>query len=339
MASILTILALIIMLGVCILIHELGHLLFAKKYGVLCHEFAIGMGPKLFSKKFGETEYSIRALPIGGFVSMAGEGTDDDNVPADRKLNNKPKLQYAMILFAGALFNFILGVVLLFSIFMINGVSTNSNQIDVVDNSIAAEIGVADGSKIVAVNGESIESYSEFSSVWGEGLEAGSVAITFDSNGELIEYESNDVDTDFRIGVMPEFTRNFVTIAKETGKTFYEFSTLVVKSFISIFTDFSETVDNVSGPVGMYTVVETGMSAGFITMMLITAFLTINLGILNLMPFPALDGSKILIAIGEKIVGKDVPLKVQYIISAVGLIVLMSFMLYITILDIGKIGG
>lgn len=154
-----TIIYFILILGITVFIHEFGHFIFAKKFGVHVYEFSIGMGPKLFKfkRKNDETDYCIRLLPIGGFVQMAGEEVEvDENIPEDKRLGSKPALQRLIIMVAGVMMNFLLAIVLLFFIGLFNTVSTNNVYID--DSTLK---GISDGDKIVKINGHFVNNYDK----------------------------------------------------------------------------------------------------------------------------------------------------------------------------------
>ena len=159
-----TIIYFILVLGITVFIHELGHFLFAKKAGIYVYEFSIGMGPKLFQihSKKDETVYSIRLFPIGGYVQMAGESVEEDkNIPKEKMMQSKTWLQRFMTIIAGVLFNFLLAILLFFIIGLINGSPSRETFINTVENdSPAYNAGLLENSKIVSLNGHKIKSLS-----------------------------------------------------------------------------------------------------------------------------------------------------------------------------------
>ncbi len=338
MSNIITLLLFILILGVIVFVHELGHLLFAKKYGVYCPEFAIGMGPKLFSKKMGETTYSIRAFPIGGFVTMAGEEDDGENVEVGRRLFDISKMRQAMIMFAGAMFNFILGITLLLIVNFIAGVPTDTAIVGEVEpGTIAEEYGVQSGDEIIAVNGTTVESFGDTVALIEEAKSEGFVEVTLDSNGKEIVISEDNVDSDFIIGIHYAKTRNVITIVKNTFVQFLTLATAIVGALVALVVNFSETSGDVSGPVGIFNIVGDVRASGIVSTLMLVAALSINIGIFNLLPFPGLDGSKIVIAVGERILKRDMPQKLYAIISVGGLIFLLLLMVVITVSDITKL--
>ena len=165
--GIVTLILFIIILGIIILVHEFGHFIFSKKFGVYVYEFAIGMGPKLFSRKKGETEYSLRAVPIGGFCSLAGEDGEEvteegKKVPKKRKLFAKPVWQRFLILFFGAGNNFILAYLLLFLVAIIGGAPVMEPTISgITEGYPMDEAGIEAGDKILEVNGHATKTIDD----------------------------------------------------------------------------------------------------------------------------------------------------------------------------------
>ncbi len=330
--SLIVIIVLILSLGLVTFVHELGHLLFAKKYNLYCPEFAVGMGPKLFSFQKGETLYSIRAFPIGGFVRIAGEEDDGSDVAVGRRLFDASKLQQAMVLFAGALFNFILGLVLLLIVNFSMGVSLNSNEIgQVVDNSVASDIGLKAGDEITNINGVVVTSFDEVRDNLNMAIESGDVAIEI-NNGTT--YSFTDVNEDFVLGVNFATTRNVFYVIKSSVTQFVMMFTIIGRALLGLFIDFKNTSGNIAGPVGVYSVLKDYMSYGLVATFLFISTISINIGVFNLLPIPGLDGSKIVIAIGEHITKKDLPRKLYAVISIAGVLFLLALMLLVTIKDI-----
>ncbi len=323
---------LILSLGLITFVHELGHLLFAKKYNLYCPEFAVGMGPKLFSFQRGETLYSIRAFPIGGFVRIAGEEDEGDEVEAGRRLFDATKLQQAMVLFAGAFFNFILGIVLLIVANTILGVGGESNEINIVaDNSVAAENGIESGDRIVGINGTDVSNFDEVTTELSSAIESKNVLVELD-NGKVLSFEN--VEEDFKLGVSFATTRNVFAILKTSFTQFFELFSLIGKALVGLVVDFGNTSANVAGPVGVYGILKDYMSYGFSLTLMFVATISINIGVFNLLPIPGLDGSKIIIALGEHITKKDMPRKAYALISIVGVLFLLGLMVLVTIKDI-----
>ena len=341
-----TIIWFILILGVIILVHEFGHFIFAKWAGVYVYEFSIGMGPKLFSKKDkkGETEYSIRAIPIGGFVSLAGEEVDDDkSVKQDRKLYNKNFFQRFMIMFAGAMNNFILCfLMLLVSAFIYGSISQTPVVSSVSEEYPAYDAGIEAGDTIISIDGDKVSSWSEVQLLiqTAKGNSMDIVLEDKDGKPKNVELtpkvvENEDGTTSYLIGVGMggKVEKGFLVSIKYAFKTTGSLFGLMITTIKELFTG-GVAVKELSGPVGIYTIVGEQAKQGFENIMYLTAFLSINVGVINLLPFPAFDGGRILFLVIEKITGKAIPTKVENMVNSIGFLLLMALMLYVTLNDI-----
>ena len=341
MSIIITIIAFIFILGVTVTIHEFGHFLFAKKAGIYVYEFSIGMGPRLFkfNRKNDETDYSIRLLPIGGYVQMAGEDIEvDEKVPKDKLLQSKTWKERFMTMVAGVMFNFLLAIVVLFIIALIRGVTLDATKID---TSTINEL--KKGDNIVEVNGHFVNNYDKLAL---ELSVAGSKS--FDMK---VKHKNGTYDT---VTVKPKAVYDEKDNLKGyeygftiTGK--HEHSLL--SSFKYAFSKFFSTVEQMfftvwylitgnlslkllSGPVGIFSIVGTAAESGFVSVLSLLALISINVGFINLLPIPAFDGGHILFLIIEKIKGSKVNPKIENTIHSIFFILLMALMLYITFNDI-----
>ena len=341
-----TIVWFVLILGIIILVHEFGHFIFAKWAGVYVYEFSIGMGPKVWSRKDknGETEYCIRAIPIGGFVSLAGEEVEDDEkIKQDRKLYNKNFFQRFMIMFAGAMNNFILCfLMLLISAFIYGSIS----QIPVV-NSVseeypAYEAGIEAGDTIISIDGDKVSSWSEVQLLI-QTAKGESVDITLLDNAgkekkvkltpKVIENEDGTTSYLIGVGMGGKVEKGFFVSIEYAVKTTGSLFKLMLTTIKELFSG-GVAVKELSGPVGIYTIVGEQAKQGFESIMYLIAFLSINVGVINLLPFPAFDGGRILFLIIEKITGKAIPTKVENTVNSIGFMLLLLLMLYVTFNDI-----
>ena len=366
------IVVLLLILSVLIFVHEFGHFIMAKKFGVHVYEFALGMGPKVlgFKRKNDPTQYSLRALPIGGYCQMAGEeGEDDENLPKDKFMCNKTKLQRILILVAGVTMNFITAIVLLFGISLIWGNTEQSSLIGYVEeNSPAEKAGIKVGDKIVECNGYSINTWDKLTIVTNLKNKKDSYEyVILHSNGKTETYklkpETYVVIGDKNIKVTEENTLEKILKENNIKEEDAEISKLIgigapterKKGFVNAlkyaFTKFVSIVDTMlltlgslftgklglnalSGPVGMYSVVGTVATYGIANVIYLMAYLSVNLGILNILPFPAFDGGRVVFIIIEAITRKKVDPKVEGYFHTIGFILLMLLMLYITFQDV-----
>ena len=337
----------ILILGIIILIHEFGHYFFAKRAGIYVYEFSIGMGPRIFkwTRKNDETEYSIRLIPIGGFVQMAGEEIEDDpNVPKNKKFAEKTFGQKFMTVIAGIMNNFILAIVLLFLLALFNGAPQNKALVGVVSEDMPAyAAGLQEGDRILKINGKKADSYDIFAlelqvnsgkditlEVDRNGVNQ-TVTITpkkvVEDGGEVYRYGfalNDEVKTGFFASLKYAFIKTFSLLYQMVLTIFYLVTgTLGLKSF--------------SGPVGIYNIVGQAASSGFWSLVSLTALLSINVGFINLLPLPAFDGGRLLFVIIEKISGKKVDPKLENTIHSIGFFLLMALMLLITYNDIVRL--
>lgn len=341
-----TLIYFILMLGIIVFIHELGHFIWAKKFGVYCYEFSLGFGPKLFSfrRKNDETLYCLRLIPIGGYVAMAGEEVDDDkSVSKDKKLYNKPWYKKLIIILAGIINNFILGFLILFLIALIYGSYTTEPIIGVVTkDSSSQKAGIKEGDKIISINEEKTRTWDDVT-----------LKLVLSNNDKAQEFLLETSDGEKKVSVKPE------KITDEDGNVSYSYGIglddtryhglgnafkYATSKFGSIFNSMIVTIkalftgkvglDSLSGPVGIYSIVGSQSKAGLSGLLYLLAYLSINVGFINLIPFPAFDGYRAVIILIERITRKKVNDKVDAIVNQVGLFLLFALMIYITIKDV-----
>ena len=348
---IVTLLLFIFILGLIVLVHEFGHFIWAKHFKVHIYEFSIGMGPVIYTHKGKDKiDYNIRAFPIGGFVSMAGEVYADDNkVKKDSLLCNKPWYARLIILVAGVVNNFILAIVLLFAFAAIWGRTPIKPTIsEVIKDYPVEKAGIVAGDTITKINNHKVSSW-----------DTAQILLYYKNNKSYytfeIEHKDKTKDT-YKITPVKEKDeetkeeRNvFGFTISSTGKDkgFFSSLTYAFQKFKSVVDSMLLTlkglftgkisVHALSGPVGRYKVVDEGKKAGLASIIYIIAFLSMNVGVINILPFPAFDGGRVLFLIIEKIKGGPVNSKLENAFHTVGFILLMLLMIYITYRDILKI--
>ena len=414
------ILAFIFIFGVIVVIHEFGHFYFAKKAGILVREFAIGMGPKIFAHTGKDgTLYTIRILPLGGYVRMAGWGEDKTEIktgtPASLSLNEagvvtrvnltgkqldnlslpmnvtsfdfEEKLEITGLVleesktykvdhdativeedgtevriapldvqyqnatvwgrlitnFAGPMNNFILGIlVFIFLMFMQGGVADlSSNAVSITDGGALQAAGLVTGDKILSVNGDATDSYTEVATIISK---AAADATTAPSFGLVVEHDgatknvtvtAEKVDGTYRIGISPILKTGFVDKIvggfQEAGAT----ALLIVTALKNLIANFD--VKQLGGPVAIYKVSAQAAEFGLASVLGLMAMLSINLGIFNLIPIPALDGGKIVMNILEAIRRKPLKPETESYITLAGVAVMVVLMIVVTWNDIIRV--
>lgn len=338
----------IVILGTIVLIHELGHFLFAKLFGVYVYEYSIGMGKKIYSKKpkNSETEYNVRLFPIGGFVRLAGEeGEDgDDSVPLEKKLYKKGFWQRFLIFFMGPGFNMVLAFIVLFVSCLLFTANTTTLTLDELPVDYPAyEAGLREGDTILEIEGKKVSTWTgarlEMSI-----LEAGA-AIEFKvkksdgsiENVEIIPKEEilEDKSKTYVYGVVSKQVsyKGFIPSIKYA---FVETKNIILSMGTTLKFLFTGNlgINDLSGPVGIYKVVDEQAANGVKDLLYLMAYLSINVGIMNLIPFPAFDGGHILFLLIEKIRRKPVSQKVEATITGIGFICLILLMIYVTFHDV-----
>ena len=346
MSFIVTLILFILILGSIVFVHEFGHFMMAKLNGVYVYEFAIGMGPKIWSKKGKETEYTLRAIPIGGFCMMAGEDLEDDDlkkIPKEKRLQAKKPWQRFLIMFFGAGNNFICAVLLLFLIGLIWGGSSMEPVVtSVVKNSAAATSGIEAGDRILEINGHSIATTDDISLylAMANPEEASDIKVRKENKKVetySVQPKKKKVDGEttyqYGIGMQQDVEKGILPALEFTGKKTISIFKQMTVTVGYLFTG-GISISQLSGPVGIFSVVGEQSSAGIMNILYLVAFLSINVGFINLLPIPAFDGGHILFIIIEKIKGSPVKPETENMIHTVGLFLLMLLMVVITFNDI-----
>ena len=340
-----TLIYFILVLGITILIHEFGHFIFAKKAGVYCYEFSIGMGPRLlkWKRKNDETEYSIRLFPIGGYVAMAGESIDlDPDVPKKKHLQYKTWWQRFSIMFAGVLFNYLLAIVCFTIVALKVGAPTNVPYIQGVSEGYSAyEKNVPANSEIIQINDTKIVNMDHLSlvitSLKGKDIDLkvktkeGKIetynlkAKEEEEKGQKVYRYGFTIATEYKTGI-------FASIKYGFTKMFSLFYQMIL--IIGYLVTGKLSLTALSGPVGIFNIVGESAKAGLINLVYLVGYLCVNVGVINIIPLPAFDGGHILFLIIEKIKGKPVSQKVENTIHSIGMALLIVLMIVISINDI-----
>ncbi len=322
-----------------IIIHEGGHFFAAKLMGIKVNEFSVGMGPKIFQKKGKETTFTLRWILFGGYCAMEGEDEESDD---ERAFVNKKVIQRIFVVVAGALMNLILGFIIVVIIVSSGSLIGTTEVAKFEDDAVSPSYGLEVGDEIKSIDGMRVYTTTDISTGFSR-CEDGNVQMIVERDGEEIaldiefnteEYEGTTyTQMDFWLrGVEKTFGNVLVQSVKET----VSYARMVFLSVHDLLVG-RYGLSDLSGPVGAVSVVSTAVKTSYTSMLRIMALLTINVGLFNLFPIPALDGWRLFVLIAEGITRKKIPSKAEYIINAVGLVLLLGLMCIVTFSDITKL--
>jgi regulator of sigma E protease len=348
----LSIISAIVILGILIFVHELGHFLFAKLFKVGVEKFSLGFGPKIFGKKIGETEYLVSAFPLGGYVKMVGEAGEDELSEEDkgRSFNSKPPLQRIIIVAAGPVFNLVFALLVFILVFMV-GVPTDTSKIgSVLKDKPAARAGLKPNDVVTAVNGKAISQWNALvKAIMESGGKPLEITVKRD-NGTLsvrVVPESRtqknlfgEMVTSPVIGVVP--SGDFViehfspvdALVRGSEQT-WNMVRLTVLSLVKIASR-AIPLDTIGGPIMIAKLAGQQASAGLASFLAFMALLSVNLGILNLLPVPILDGGHLVFFMWELVFRKPVSIKSREVAQQVGLVLLVGLMVLAFYNDIAR---
>jgi regulator of sigma E protease len=337
-----SILSFIVVLGILIFVHELGHFLFAKLFRVGVLKFSLGFGPRLVGKKFGETEYLISAFPLGGYVKMVGESDDEELSPEDagRSFMSKPPLQRVIIVAAGPVFNLLFAYLVFILVCMIGVPSATSKIGNVMKDKPAARAGIKAGDRVTAINGTPVSSWNDMAArIAGSGGKA--LDLVVERNGKPFAVRVapemrtakdllGDTFTSPVIGIMvsEEYVTErfgpFESVIKggEQTWTVTKMTVLAVGKMIS----GSISADNIGGPIMIAKMAGEQAKTGIVSFLAFMALLSINLGLLNLLPIPILDGGHLVFYVWEMVFRKPVHMKIREVAQQIGLVLLIGLM-------------
>ena len=381
MSFIITLLAAVFVFGAVIAIHEFGHFAVAKLCGVQVNEFSIGMGPVLLKKMHHGTQYSLRALPVGGFVALEGEespesqqaereerpdleerplsqrsGADSSpdggalngeevSQPTGKPLNEAPVWQRALIMAAGACMNFLLGFVVMAILLAVQNEPITSRVIYAVeDGALCGQTGLEAGDKVLAVNGRRCfvandmlyelmrtEDYSASFTVLRDGKKVELPRVQFDT------WQDEDGETHMSLGFTVYGIRKTpVNVIKEAWNSVLYYGRIIFTSLMDLLRG-RESINDLSGPVGIVTAIGQAASYGWQDLLELLALITVNVGIFNLLPFPALDGGKVVFLLIEGVTGHAVPEKIQIGLTLAAFALLFALMIFATYNDIVRL--
>jgi regulator of sigma E protease len=347
----------IVVLGILIFFHELGHFLVAKYFGVKVLKFSLGFGYKVVGKKIGETEYVVSSIPLGGYVKMLGENGDEEEIPPSeeaRAFSSQHVMKRMAIVFAGPLFNLFLALFVYCCIFLASGINIMTTEVgEVREGSPADRAGIMKGDLIVAVQGQETESWSDVREII-QGSAGKAVTITVDRKGKTISttvvpeetVEKNIFGEEVKsalIGVVA--SANFKKVDKGPWAAVQEgflqtwfVTKLTVLTVVKLFQG-AVSIKAIGGPIMIGQMTGQVAQEGLDLLVPFLAVISINLGILNLLPVPILDGGLILFLLIELVLRKPISLKKRDLAQKVGLFFLGILILVVTYNDLSRIGA
>ena len=319
---ILTVILTILMLMIITVPHEFGHLITAKIFHIKVNEFAIGMGPLLASKDRGETKYSLRAIPIGGFCAMEAENEESDEEGA---FNNKPAWQRLIVLASGAAVNVLVALILMIIITIYVGVPTNTLD-KVVSGSPAAMSGLVAGDRITSIDGKESSSWLDTVTTISKNTDGKAMKVVVERDGKIHAYT-----------ITPTKDNVFVCVGQGVKVTWNLNSQMLGALRQMVHKGIDR--DSVTGPVGMAGLVNKTAHTGILSYLYLVALISLNMAIINLLPFPALDGGRIIFVLIRKITGNMISTKVEGYMHLAGFAILMALFVLITWQDLSKLLG
>lgn len=346
-----SLIAAVLMFGIIILIHEFGHFLFAKLNGIGVIEFSLGMGPRLFSFEKGGTRYSIKILPFGGSCMMLGEDENDSDASA---FNNKSVWARISVVAAGPAFNFLLALILSMILIGFTGYDT-STVMDVVDGYPAQAAGIRPGDVVTKINGRKIHAYKDVNlytlthpgrtlKVTYERLEGDQVKTYTSAIVPQYSKEDHTYLMGVRFDGAPKPVKNPVQLVVHSGYEVKYWIQYVFDTFYMMFHG-QVSLNDVSGPVGILSAINTTVDeavpygAGVVLLMLVnfSILLSANLGVMNLLPIPALDGGRLVFLVIEALRGKPIDKEKEGMVHMAGMMFLMALMVFVLFNDVRKL--
>jgi regulator of sigma E protease len=341
-------------LGILIIVHEFGHFIAAKKVGVRVEKFSIGFGKELLKKKNKDTQYSISAIPLGGYVKLAGDNLEDYRGEAYEYFSKPPGKRF-WIIFLGPFLNYVLGFLFLWLIFCV-GYPTMTTKIGgLLDGFGAKEAGLKVADKITAVDGEAVEYWEDLQGViQSKSLSAKvklnilrdgkELAVDVVIRGKSVEDELGERRSVGLLGIAPAgelvmVRHSFLKSFTLSSKKLWFYTSLTYKGLWRMVSGRLSIRESVTGPLGIFFITSQAASLGIIALLHLIAILSISLAIFNLLPLPLLDGGHILLLGIEKIRGRTLSAKAEHIVSQIGLTIIIFLALFVTYNDIMRIFG
>lgn len=336
-----TIAATVFVFSLIVFVHEFGHFMTAKLTGMQVDEFAIGFGPKIYSHQYGSTLYSLRAVPLGGFNRIAGM-TEEEELN-EKSFINKPVPSRLLVIAAGAIMNFILALVLIWGItFAVGTMDVSQEPVvgSVIAGSAAEKASMQQGDRIISIGGTAIDTWSDISKVVAKhSKEVVPVVVKRDSETITLDMiPKTDAQSNRAVlGVMPVITEQSHGFFESASMAVSRTGTICKMMFVGLYEMVTGAQKaEVAGPLGVAQLAGQVASVGFVNLLMFTAFLSLNLGILNLLPIPMLDGGYIILLLLEGITGRRMPKQALRVIQTVGMVILGALFIFAMFQDISR---
>ncbi|MDP0488101.1 MAG: M50 family metallopeptidase [Fusobacterium sp. JB019] len=334
----------LIVLGIVIIIHELGHFLSAKIFKIPVSEFSIGMGPEVYTYSGDKTKYAFRAIPIGGYVNIRGMEKDDD---IENGFNKRNPFVRLIVLVAGVFMNFLLAYFILFGMFYSTGeVILNDKPIvgKVLERKSDYSNPLKVNDKILEINNKKIEKWTDIKetiyNIEDKNKVLDVLIIRENEEKQLqIKLEKNDKNKEYYLGIIPQYTIRKNGVIKTSKLALEGFGETFKQIFIGFEKLFKGEVNKkeISGPIGIINIVGEASQAGVASLLWLVAILSINIGIFNLLPFPALDGGRIIFVLLE-LIGIKIDKEKEESIHKIGIIILFLLIIFVTTNDFFNLG-
>ncbi len=337
----LTILAAVLVFGILVTVHEFGHFITAKLTGMRVDEFAIGFGPKIYQQKDGDTLYSLRAIPLGGYNKIAG--MDPDDPVTEDSFNSKSIPKRMLVILAGALMNFILPIILFTGIFLVQGMDKMVNEPvlgSVMTGMAADRAGLKAGDKILTINGQPMQNWRDIVvSLRANGEKE--VTLQAERQGIVKTYTLQpEYDQEAKrplVGITPKFEKVNMSMAESIKEGFSYTKYIIVAMMDGLAKIITgKAPAEVAGPIGVAQMAGQVAEQGLLPLMNFVAFLSINLGVINLLPLPALDGGHFVRLLLEGLRGKPLGSKAMNNIQMVGVALILALTIFSTFKDITR---
>lgn len=332
----------LLVFSILVLVHEFGHYFVAKKSGILVEEFAIGMGPKLFGVKKGETLYSIRILPLGGFCKMLGEDADSNDV---RAFGNKTVSKRMLVVLAGAFMNFVLAFIIIFALKSINGYKPPVIE-SLMEGYPASQAGLQAGDTIKAINGKKVRIYEDLIVIM-DANKGNPAVVTVNRGNETLNYEItpklSEDGSQWLLGFAP---KDFIkgNILDTMNQSFWNLIFYIKYTYIGLGQMLTGQVaaEEMTGPIGIVNMMGQSYQEGLQysiwvaieAVAKLAAFISANLGVVNLLPLPALDGGRFVFLAIEAIRRKPVSAEKEGMVHFIGFVVLMILAVFVAYNDV-----